>query len=315
MAIKTFDRYFMNMPSLTKEDDFHKFWDKSINDIKKVPIEPEVSESAKNSGSKFRYYDISYNGFLKVRVKGYMLVPKNSAKSKIIIHLHDYNRYPEKDPVKILDERCAHLFLVLRGHDIIKNRTSDENNEERSLGFIVENIIDLQTYYARSVFLDIYRSIDFLRLISFIDCSDIGIYGKGFGAAAGFFTAVSSERVKALVMDSPVFCNIPLIQNLSDSDASREINDIIAVQKNKKNQIKKNLSYFDIINFSDNLKCPALFITGLKDSAAPSECVMGLFNRLQCSKYIEIYPDEGSEAGGEKQKKAAVKWTADIITG
>ena len=313
MAIKTFDRYFMNMPGLTREDDFHKFWDKSINDIKKVPIEPEIHESAKGSTSKFRYYDISYNGFLKVRIKGYMLVPKNSAKSKIIIHLHDYNRYPDKDPVKILDDRCAHLFLVLRGHEMIKNRSSDDN-EERALGFIVENIIDLQTYYGRSVFLDIYRSIDFLRLISFIDCSAIGIYGKGFGAAAGFFTAAYSDRINSIVMDSPIFCNIPLGQNLSESDASREINDIISVQKNKKSQIKKNLSYFDIINFTDNLTCPVLFITGLKDTGSPSECVMGLFNRLQCSKYIEIYPDEGADAGGENQKKAAVKWLADNIS-
>jgi cephalosporin-C deacetylase-like acetyl esterase len=313
MAIKTFDRYFMNMPGLTREDDFHKFWDKSINDIKKVPIEPEINESEKGSTSKFRYYDISYNGFLKVRVKGYMLVPKNASKPKIIIHLHDYNRYPDKDTVKILDDRCAHLFPVLRGHEMIKNRSLDDTNE-RALGFIVENIIDLQTYYARSVFLDIYRSIDFLRLMKFIDCSEIGIYGKGFGAAAGFFTAAYSDRVKAIVMDSPIFCDIPLVQNLSDSDASREINDIIAVQKNKKSQIKKNLSYFDIINFSDNLACPVLFITGLKDSGAPAECVMGLFNRLQCSKYIEIYPDEGADAGGENQKKAAVNWLADIIS-
>lgn len=313
MAIKAFDRYFMNMPGLTMEDDFNKFWEKSINDIKKIPIEPEVHVSAKASAGKFRYYEISYNGFLKVKVKGFMYVPKHLKKSKIIIHLHDYNVYPDKDSSKLLDERCAHLFLILRGHEMIKNRKKEEN-EERALGFIVENIIDLQTYYARSVFLDVYRSIDFLRLINIIDCSDIGIVGTGFGAAAGFFTAICSDRVKGIVMDSPLFCDIPLIQNLSNSDAAREINDIIAIQKNKKVQIKKNLSYFDIINFADDLKCPALFITGLKDTSSPSECVMGLFNRLKCEKFIEVYPDEGEKPGGDKQRKASVKWITDIIT-
>jgi len=313
MAIKAFDKYFMNMPGLTMEDDFSKFWEKSISDIKKIPIEPEIHESKKSSTAKFRYYEISYNGFLKVKIKGFMYVPKNLERSKIIIHLHDYNRYPEKDSVKLLDDRCAHLFLILRGHEMIKNRSKDES-EDRALGFIVENIIDLQTYYVRSVFLDVYRSIDFLRLVDFIDCSDIGIAGKGFGAAAGLFAAIYSDRVKGIVMDSPLFCNIPLIQNLSESDVAREINDIIAIQKNKKGQIKKNLTYFDIINFSDNFKCPALFITGLKDTSSPTECVMGLFNRLQCEKYIEVYPDEGEKPGGDKQRKASIKWIADIIT-
>jgi len=313
MAIKAFDKYFMNMPELTREDDFSAFWAKSINDIKKIPIGPEIHESSKGSSGKFRYYEISYNGFLKVKVKGHLYVPKDMVKSRIIIHLHDYNRYPDKNPVKILDDRCAHLFLVMRGHDLIKNRTAEEE-KERPLGFIIENIIDLQTYYVRSVFLDVFRSIDFLRLIDIIDCSEIAIHGKGLGAAAGFFAAVNSDRVKGIVMDAPLFCDIPMIQNLSESDAAQEINDIIAIQKGKKNQIKKNLSYFDIINFSPELKCPALFITGLKDTGSPTECVMGLFNRLTCEKFIEIYPDEGIDAGGEKQKTASIKWLADIIT-
>jgi len=313
MAIKAFDKYFWNLPQLSKEADFNKFWDKSISDIKKIPIEPEIIDSHKKYTSKFKAYTISYNGFLKARVKGILYVPKKENKSRVIIHLHDYNRYPDKSIAKVLSDKTAHLFLIMRGHDIIENRTDEELAQERPLGFIVENIIDMETYYARSVYLDVFRSIDFLRLLDFIDCSKIGIYGKGFGAAAGFFTAVYSPRVGAIVMDSPLFCNLPLSQNISQSDTSREINDIINVQKTKKIQIKKNLTYFDIINFSHNIGCPALFITGLKDTISPPECVMGLFNNVQGEKTIEVYPDGGNEAGGEPQRLKAVNWLIDSI--
>ncbi len=313
MAIKTFDKYFWNLPQLSREDDFDKFWEKSISDIKKVPIEPEIKDNHRKYTSKFKAYDIYYNGFLKARVKGVLYVPKKNEKSRVIIHLHDYNRYPDKSIAKVLSDKTAHLFLIMRGHDIIENRTEEEEAQERPLGFIVENIIDMETYYARSVYLDVYRSIDFLRLVNFIDCSKIGIYGKGFGAAAGFFTAVYSQRIGAIVMDSPLFCNLPLSQNISLSDTSREINDIINVQKAKKHQIKKNLTYFDIINFSHNLTCPALFITGLQDEISPAECVMGLFNNIQGEKTIEVYPDSGNEAGGESQRIKAIHWLSDII--
>jgi cephalosporin-C deacetylase len=313
MAIKAFDKYFWNLPQLSKESDFDRFWEKSISDIKKIPIEPDIIENSKKFTSKFKAYNISYNGFLKARVKGVLYVPKKHDKSRVIIHLHDYNRYPDKSLAKVLSDKTAHLFLIMRGHDIIENRTEEELAQDRPLGFIVENIIDMETYYARSVYLDVYRSIDFLRLVNFIDCSKIGIYGKGFGAAAGFFTAVYSSRIGAIVMDSPLFCNLPLSQNISQSDTSREINDIINVQKAKKNQIKKNLTYFDIINFSHSISCPALFISGLKDTISPPECVMGLFNNVQGDKTIEIYPDGGNEAGGEDQKLKATNWLIDTI--
>ena len=102
-------------------------------------------------------------------------------------------------------------------------------------------------------------------------------------------------------------------QNSSESDTSREINDIINVQKAKKSQIKKNLTYFDIINFSHSINCPALFITGLKDTISPPECVMGLFNNVQGEKTIEVYPEGGNEAGGETQRLKAVNWLIDSV--
>ncbi len=310
MAIKSFDRYFLNLPELTGESDFDKFWEKSINDIKKIPIEPEVKENSRKSTSKFKVYDISYNGFLKTRIKGILYRPVNSEKSRVIIHLHDYNKYPDKNIKKTLSPRSAHLLLFLRGHEILDNT---ETNEVDTLGYMIENIIDLETYYARSVYLDTYRSIDFLRLIKFIDCSRIGIIGKGFGAAAGFFTAVHSGRVCAIVMDSPLFCNLPLSQNISQSHAASEINDIITIQRGKKNQIKKNLSYFDIINFSHKLTCPSLFVSGLNDVISPAECIMGLFNHIQSEKEIEIFPEDGNSAGNEKQFMKSLDWLTDHV--
>jgi cephalosporin-C deacetylase len=152
-----------------------------------------------------------------------------------------------------------------------------------------------------------------LRLINKIDCNKVGIYGKGFGAAAGFFTAVFSSRVGGIVMDSPLFCNLPLSQNTSQSNVAREINDIINVQRTKKNQIKKNLTYLDLINFSRSIICPTLFITGLSDMISPPECVMGLFNNIQSEKTIEIYPDSGNEAGGEDQVLKALNWLTNAI--
>ena len=146
-----------------------------------------------------------------------------------------------------------------------------------------------------------------------LDCSSIGLIGKGFGAAAAIFTSAFSERVKAIVIDSPSFCYLPLSQNLSSSDATTEINDFISNHRSKGKQVKKNLTFFDSINFSDMIKCPVLTIVGLKDTLSPPECAFALFNHLLTEKTVEVYPDDGNSTGGNKQFIKSLDWIKKIL--
>jgi|GEM_PF-221368 len=315
-AIKTFDPYYQNFPEISRDTNFDNFWNKSIGEIKKISIEPEIKRNKKKDSSKFEAYDVSYNGFLKTRMYGVLYKPKKKEKTKAIIHIHDYNSNFDKGIVKTLTTDVSHFLIILRGHSslYLTVENGDENSSVMSSpGYMVENIVDLETYYVKSIYLDILKSIDMLRLIKFLDCSKIGIIGKGLGAAAAFFTASYSERIGALACDSPQLCDLPMTQNISTGEITKEINDIVSIQKKRKDIIKKNLSYFDLINFSDKINCPAYFVTGLNDSIAPSECTMGLFNILKTEKTIEVYPEGDNHCGGGTQAVKTVKWVTDQL--
>jgi cephalosporin-C deacetylase-like acetyl esterase len=176
---------------------------------------------------------------------------------------------------------------------------------------MIEHILDINTYYVKAAFLDVYRSIDVLRLNKDLDCSIIGLLGKGFGAAAALFTGAFSDRVKALVLETPSFSYLPLGQNISTGDAAEEINEFISSRKGKKKVVKDNLTYFDAINFSDRISQPVLATVGLKDTISPPQCVFALFNHLECEKTIEVYPEEGNEAGGTEQFKKSLQWLGE----
>ena len=137
--------------------------------------------------------------------------------------------------------------------------------------------------------------------------------GKGFGASAALFAACYSKRIKSLVLDSPSFCYLELSQNISRSDVTYEINSFLSKNKSKKKAIKKNLSYFDAINFAEKVNIPILSAVGLKDTISPPECVFALFNHLKCEKTMEVYPEDDHNAGGEVQFKKAVQWTREIL--
>ena len=307
MAVQNFEKYFLHFPGFSRENDFFKFWDRAQGDMKKIPIKPEFHENQKKSSERFTAYHISYLGFQKSPETCELLVPRKKKKPLAVIHFHDYNskfRYRQDT----LDPGLAHLFVTLRGHGNLPAKEEKGEKEVRSPGYMVENIMDAETYYVKGAYLDAHRSIDLLRLNPDLDCSRIGIMGKGFGASVAVFCASYSERVAAMVLESPSFCYLDLSQNISTSEMTLEINEFIGSRAAKKKEVKSRLSYFDGINFSDMVKCPVMVTVGLKDTIAPPQCSFALFNRLETEKTVEVYPEEGNSAGGAAQHKKSVAW-------
>jgi cephalosporin-C deacetylase len=304
-----FDRFFLQLPPFDRENNFQQFWTASINELKHIPIEPRYEKNVKKSNAQFDFFDVSFKGYMRSTVNGELYYPNGLTKSKVIILIHDYNKNSTYNKNYLMSGH-AYFFLRLRGHELLDNISPEE---AKTPGYIVDNILDKDNYYVKGILLDALRVIDVVRLNRKIDCSKIGIIGKGLGAALAIFTAAFSDRVKAVVLDTPSFCYLPLYQNLSSSDATNEINSFIANHRIKKNQIKKNLTYFDAINFADMVKCNILTIVGFKDTTSPPECVFALFNHLLTDKTIEVYPDDGNSAGGDEQFKKSLKWIVKTL--
>lgn len=315
--INDFDRFFLNLPPFDKEKDFRSFWEQAFAELKRIPIEPAVEKRNPQSSGKYEIFDTVFTGYGKYKVKGELYLPvNNSKKPKVIIFIHDYNDFlkPGEDT---LEPDLAFFFIQLRGHESsFRNSVYNNNKEERkSPGFMIENIIEKNDYYVKSIYLDVFRSVDFLRLNDKLECGSIGLIGKGLGGAAAVFTAAYSNRIKSLVLNSPSFCYLELNQNISKSDATNEINSFLLNNKSKRKIIKKNLSYFDAINHSDKINIPVLVTVGLRDTFSPPECTFALFNHFICEKTVEVYPEDDHIAGGEDQLKKSMIWSKEILLG
>jgi cephalosporin-C deacetylase len=60
-------------------------------------------------------------------------------------------------------------------------------------------------------------------------------------------------------------------------------------------QAKKTLSYFDIMNHAQNIKCPVLMAAGLVDDITPPSTVFAVYNHLACRKDIAVFRYFGHE--------------------
>lgn len=317
-AYVDFDKFFLNLPPVSKEDDFERFWNDAVKDLRRVSMETESKPNTHRGAGRFDVSEISFASVGKTRVNAVLYVPKSVEKPRPVIIIHDYIT---TDPYKGfgLDERMAYLFLQLRGHKHLKEmlaaQAKGSSKVHRELpGYLEEKILEPDRYYMRGVYLDTLRSIDLLRLNKKIDCSSIGIIGKGLGAAAGVFVASQSKRITALVIDSPAFTHLDVWHNESSGTIAEEITGYIRRNPGKRNVVKRSLSYFDTIAFSEEITCPVMMAVGLQDEIAPPQCSFALFNHLLCDKEAQVYPDDGNEAGGEKQFRKALKWLRKNIS-
>ncbi len=304
-----FDKYINYFPGFTKENDFDHFWSIMANEIKKVPMQSEYVLNKKRSNARFNIYDVTFRSYMKVVIHADLYIPKNTEKPKPIIICHDYNSINQYKGYGVL-ENFAYLFLKMRGHHSIIEPvpTQTENKEKSTPGFLTEQIYEPKNYYLTGVYLDLFRSIDFLRLVKEIDCSELAIIAKGISVPAALFTQCYNKRVTRLVLDSPLFVDLETSQNLSKADSTAEVNSFISTLKRDKIKIKKNLSYYDGLNFSSKVDSSIMMSIGLRDDLSPAKCALSLFHYLNCEKIIEIYPEDNNECGGVDQFQKALKW-------
>ncbi|MBN1499542.1 MAG: acetylxylan esterase [Spirochaetes bacterium] len=307
-----FDKYINYFPPLTKEPDFDHFWSIMTNEVKKVSMQGEYVLNKKRSNSRFNIYDVTFRSYMKTIIHADLYIPvnaKNKIKPKPVIICHDYNSINQYKGYGVL-ENYAYLYIKMRGHHSIIEPlpNTPEAKEKTTPGFMTEQIYEPKNYYLTGVFLDLYRSIDFLRLVKEIDCSEIAIIAKGISASAALFTQCYNKRVTKLVLDSPLFVDLETSQNLSKSDSSSEINSFISTLKRDKIKIKKNLSYFDGLNFTQKVDSDILMSIGLRDDISPAKCALSLFHYLNCDKTVEVYPEDNNECGGMEQFQKSLKW-------
>ena len=73
-----------------------------------------------------------------------------------------YDRTFDRNLIRHLDRSFSHFLITLRGHSPFDEKKPEDSQNEApsSPGYMVENIIDLETYYVKSVYLDTLKSID-----------------------------------------------------------------------------------------------------------------------------------------------------------
>jgi len=73
------------------------------------------------------------------------------------------------------------------------------------------------------------------------------------------------------------------------------------------------LSYVDLMNLADRIRCPVNVSLGLMDDTSPPRTIMATYNRIASPKTIRCYPHGDHGGGGAVEKTLRDRWLAEIL--
>ncbi len=285
-------------PELTRQPDFDEFWSLTKNELQEVELYWKLTPY-QYPAKGVKVYKITFRGFLNAQIDGWFAIPDRSGKYPGIVAYHGYNWAMDgciHDTVNMALHGYAVLQMLVRGQQggsVDNVITSHGNNA----GWMAKGILSKEQYYYRAVYMDSVRAVEVLADMDNVDENRIGVMGGSQGGALTLATAALSEIPKVAVAQYPYLCHFNRAIDITPQMPYGEINDFFRRNSDPaiEEQAKKTLSYFDIMNHAENIKCPVLVSSGLVDEITPPSTIFAAYNHMVCPKEIAVFRYFGHE--------------------
>ena len=149
-------------PSLYREQDFDSFWDSTIKDALRQPINAELVPydlPAKN----LECFAVRFDGFEGGRLAGWYIRPSLSGKFPGLCMYHGYSGRGTRllDMVHLATQGICVLSMDCRGQNG-QSQDLSQVSEGHSPGWMTQGIRDPRKYYYRYVYADAVRALEML---------------------------------------------------------------------------------------------------------------------------------------------------------
>jgi cephalosporin-C deacetylase len=293
-------------PEVPCPADFDAFWRRTLDEARGQAA-PPVATPVDNGLATVTTFDVTFSGFGGQPVKAWLHVPAGATRPlPAVVEFEGYSiarRLPWENH-RYADAGFAHLLLDTRGQGWQAYGATPDLAPEAGLttvpGMMTKGIGDPATYYYRRLYTDAVRLVDTARQLPQIDPDRVAVTGVSQGGGVTIAAAGLSDGLAGAAPDVPFLCHFERATAITDKDPYHELVAYYAVYRDRVDQAKATLAYFDGVNLAARASCPALFSTALRDETCPPSTVFAAYHAWAGQdKAIEVYRYNGHEGGGE----------------
>jgi cephalosporin-C deacetylase len=277
-------------PSLYREEDFEEYWDSTISDAIKQPLNAELIPYDLPLG-KLQVYAVRFDGFQGGRIAGWDIRPQSDGRFPGVCCYHGYSLRGVRpaDLVWIAAQGICVLSMDTRGQN---NQSQDTSitAEGNYIGWMTRGIRDPQTYYYRYVYADAVRALELLARREEVDENRLAVTGISQGGGISLAVAALSDRPMLAMPDIPYLCDFRRAINVATVSPYTEIPGFLKLFPNLYDTTMRTLSYCDNLNLASWIKCRTVISNCLWDDICPPSTIFGVYHHITAEKHMEIYP-------------------------
>jgi cephalosporin-C deacetylase len=286
-------------PPLYREEDFEKFWESTVAEAVKQPLNAELIPyplPAKGLES----YAVRFDGFGGGRIAGWYVRPDARGTFPALCVYHGYSgRAPRPlDLVHFAAQGICVLSMDCRGQNGQSQDTAIYPEGHHS-GWMTAGIRNPKTYYFRNVYADAIRALELLAHRDEVDSKRIAVTGGSQGGGISLAAAALSDRPILALPDIPFLCDYRRAIQITPNGPYPEITNFLKSFPHLYDQAIRTLSYCDCLNLAPWITCRTVISNGLWDDVCPPSTIFGVYNHITAEKQIEIYPFHKHEVAYE----------------
>ena len=285
-------------PYTQEPKDFDSFWQKNLDELKKVPMNYTKELAPEYCTDKIDCYLIKLQiDKMGHSMYGYLFYPKNAKKGS-----HPVVLCPPGAGIKTIKEPLRNKYYAENGfirleieiHGLdprIPKATFDEISKafnDANGGYLANGLQVKDRYYMKHVYCGLVRCVDFLTSLPEWDGKNVAVQGGSQGGALAIIAAGLDSRVTQCVANHPALSDMAGYAEKGRTGGYPHFNKQPEILANK--DCLANMAYFDVVNFARKVKAPTYLTWGYNDVTCPPTTSYAVWNTLKCQKESLLTP-------------------------
>lgn len=284
-----------------KPDDFDKYWNDSIEEMKNTDPQTELIPCVWNF-KNVDAFDLYYTGVGGARIHGKYVRPENAQNAPCIFMYHGYSGSAY--------DWTTILGFVSQGYCVASVDCRGQGGYSEDVGGVIGNTLNghiirglasdnPKDLLFRSIFLDCAQLVEIVGEFPEVDKNNLFAMGGSQGGALTYATTALCPQIKAACAVYPFLSDYKRVWEMDMAErAYRELKDYFRnfdPRHEMEDETFYKLGYIDIQNLAPRIKCKMLMLTGLMDDVCPPSTQFAAYNKVTSEKKVIFYPDFGHE--------------------
>lgn len=275
-------------PTTVNPKDFDEFWQNTLADARKTPLEAKRRLLPERCTEKVNVYEVSFQNIRQgSRTYGILCVPVKPGKYPALLRVPGAGVRPYNGDIWTAEQGAITLEIGIHGVPVTMPQSTYDDMFHGCLnGYWDYNMNDRDNCYYKRVFVGAVRSIDYIASLPEWNGTSLGVTGSSQGGMLSLVCAALDKRVTFYGAVHAAMC-----------DHTASLKGVACgwphyFYYNPKNIDQKKVEtsrYYDGVNFARRITCPGWFSFGYNDDVVPPTTAYATYNIVTAPKELHLY--------------------------